>query len=368
MMRSVPVAIHLKDWAMDFGFPMKELFKRNQRPRRILLASLILIGGGIASQPEAATTFAGVLARDQPASMHRGINVMDGDPVWDHSAPAWFGTEKFALVHDAGFDTVRINLHAFAHLDASGQLDTAWLATLDRYTHVALAEGLTVVLDMHDDISCDKDIAACKRKLPQVWSQIANRYRNEPPKLLFELLNEPHGTVTAEIWNGLLRDTLKAIRKTNPMRAVVIGPAGYSSVEQLPTLDLPESDRHIIVTVHYYWPTRFTHQGVPWLPELQHLSGITFGSDEQKAKIAQDFDKVEVWGKVHKRPIFLGEFGTYEKGDLESRLKYLSTVARAAESRGFAWALWEFETDFAAYDMKREQWNAPILRALIPSK
>ena len=300
--------------------------------------------------------------------MHRGINVMDGDPVWDQSAPAWFGTEKFALVRNAGFDTVRINLHAFPHLDSSGRLGTAWLSTLDRYVHAALSAGLTVILDGHDDIACDQDLPACRRKLPPAWSQLADRYRSEPPKLLFEPLNEPHGTVTGEVWNGLLRDTLRAIRVTNPGRNVVIGPAGYSSVEQLPTLDLPANDPHIIVTVHYYWPTRFTHQGVPWLADYKYLAGITFGSDEEKAKIVQDFDQVAAWGRAHNRPIFLGEFGAYEKGDLESRVKYLSTVARAAEAHGFAWALWEFETDFAAYDMKREQWNAPVLRAVVPSK
>jgi endoglucanase len=301
-------------------------------------------------------------------AMHRGMNVMDGDPVWDHSAPAWFSPGQFGLLRDAGFDTVRINLHVFPHLDGAGRIDAAWFATLDRFVHAALGDGLTAILDVHDDIACDQDVAACRRKLPLVWSQIANRYRAEPNRLLFELLNEPHGAVTAEVWNGLLRDTLRAIRATNPARNVVIGPAGYSSVEQLPSLDVPANDTHVIVTVHYYWPTRFTHQGVPWLLDYQYLSGISFGSDEERAKIMRDFDQVAAWGRAHRRPIFLGEFGAYEKGDLDSRVKYLSTVARAAEAHGFAWALWEFETDFAAYDMKREQWNAPILKALMPSK
>lgn len=300
--------------------------------------------------------------------MHRGMNVMDGDPVWDRSAPAWFRPEQFDLLRNAGFDTMRINLHAFPHLDAASRIDAAWFATLDRYVHAALGDGLTVILDTHDDIACDQDVAACRKKLPLVWSQIASRYKAEPSRLLFEFLNEPHGAVTAAVWNGLLRDTLKAVRVTNPTRTVVIGPAGYSSIEQLQTLDLPAGDTHIIVTVHYYWPTRFTHQGVPWLPDYQYLSGITFGSDEQIAKIAHDFDQVAAWGRTHKRPIFLGEFGAYEKGDMDSRVKYLSTVARAAEAHGFAWALWEFETDFAAYDMKHEQWNVPILKALVPQR
>jgi endoglucanase len=332
------------------------------RLRRLfdLIFILTLTAAGGACQSAAAMS-----AADNFARMHRGMNVMDGDPVWDASAPAWFKPGQFALLRDAGFDTVRINLHVFPHLDASGRIDARWFSTLDRYVHAALAEGLTVVLDAHDDNTCDKDIAACRRKLPLVWSQIASRYKNEPDALLFELLNEPHGAVTAEVWNLLLRDTLKAVRATSPVRDVVIGPAGYSSVEQLPTLDLP-NDLHIIVTVHYYWPLRFTHQGVPWLTDFQYLSGVTFGSDEQKAKIVADFARVGEWGRAHGRPIFLGEFGVYEKGDLTSRVTYLSTVARIAEAHGFAWALWEFETDFAAYDMKRDRWNAPILKALVP--
>jgi endoglucanase len=118
--------------------------------------------------------------------------------------------------------------------------------------------------------------------------------------------------------------------------------------------------------VHYYWPERFTHQGVPWVPDLTYVHDITFGSDEQKQKIRQDFDRVRDWGRAHDRPIFLGEFGAYEKGDLASRVTYISTVARIAEAHGFAWAFWEFETDFAAYDMRREAWNLPVLRALVP--
>jgi endoglucanase len=325
-----------------------------------LVFALTLVAAAGACQSAAAMS-----ADDRFARMHRGMNVMDGDPVWDRSAPAWFRPEQFDLLRDAGFDTVRINLHVFPHLDPAGTIDRTWFDTLDRYVHAALARGLTVILDAHDDIACDKDVAACRRKLPLIWSQIARRYHNEPDALLFELLNEPHGAVTAEVWNTLLRDTLTAVRAIDPARNVVIGPAGYSSVEQLPTLDLP-NDPHIIVTVHYYWPTRFTHQGVPWIADYQYLAGITFGSDEQKAKIVADFGRVADWGRAHKRPIFLGEFGAYEKGDLDSRVTYLTTVARIAEAHGFAWALWEFETDFAAFDMKRDRWNAPILKALVP--
>ena len=40
---------------------------------------------------------------------------------------------------------------------------------------------------------------------------------------------------------------------------------------------------------------------------------------------------VQAWAKKHDRPVFLGEFGAYDKAPLEDRIKYTSAVARAAE-------------------------------------
>ena len=132
------------------------------------------------------------------------------------------------------------------------------------------------------------------------------------------------------------------------------------------TFDLPEDDSHIIATVHYYWPMRFTHQGARWVKETAQLSGVTWGTDAEKAKLVKDFDAVKAWGDAHHRPIFLGEFGAYENGDMDSRVRYISSVARVAESHGFAWAVWQFETDFAAYDITHDTWHEPILKALVP--
>ncbi len=310
--------------------------------------------------------FVAISAEVQEGAMHRGMNVLGADPIWDDPSAGRFRPDHFNRLHDGGFDTVRINLHAFAHADQSGRIDPVWLATLDRLVNTALSIGLTVILDEHDDSSCERDIVACGPRLQAVWDQLARHYRDYPNRLLFEILNEPHGKLTAEVWNGMLREMLAVIRASNPERNVVIGPAGWSSIDQLATFDLPEDDSHIIATVHYYWPMRFTHQGARWVKETAQLSGVTWGTDAEKAKLVKDFDAVKAWGDAHHRPIFLGEFGAYENGDMDSRVRYISSVARVAESHGFAWAVWQFETDFAAYDITHDTWHEPILKALVP--
>ena len=123
-----------------------------------------------------------------------------------------------------------------------------------------------------------------------------------------------------------------------------------------------------MVTFHYYDPMRFTHQGASWVPAFTHVSGVTCCTAEERAKIDQDFDSVAAWSKAHDRPILLGEFGAREGGDMASRVAWTSAVARSAERHGFAWAYWQFDGDFIVYDMKKQDWVHPILKALIPNR
>ena len=49
-------------------------------------------------------------------------------------------------------------------------------------------------------------------------------------------------------------------------------------VDHLDSLELPEADRNLVVTFHYYAPFAFTHQGASWVQELKNTSGVTWGT------------------------------------------------------------------------------------------
>lgn len=338
--------------------------------KALLCLALATFCGGAARADDVPLTFSQAFAPidpyDQVASMHRGMNVLGYDPIWIDPAKARFQPRHFTLLKQAGFDTVRIVLQGFHHMDTANRLDPAWLATLDVMLGAALESGLNVSLDLHYANECGNDPAFCQAKVEAFWSQVAPRYRNAPNRVMFELLNEPHGVLDAKAWDGIMRSALAIVRVTNPTRNVIIGPAGWSSVDQLASLDLPADDPHIIVTVHYYWPMTFTHQGARWVKETAALSGIKWGTDAEYRKVSTDFDGVKQWSDAHHRPIFLGEFGAYDRGDIESRMRYDSAVARAAEAHGFSWAYWQFDSDFTAYDIADDEWIMPILYALIP--
>jgi endoglucanase len=304
-----------------------------------------------------------ISAADQVKTMGRGVNILGYDPMWRDLARARFQLRHTQVIREGGFSTVRINLQAFEHLDSAGHLSAQWLDTLQRVVNSALAQDL-VILDEHDYNLCGKDPDSCRPKLLAFWEEIAERYKNAPDKVLFEILNEPNRGLNSG-WNDLLAEALGVIRRSNPTRNVVIGPDHWNNVHELEHLRLPEQDRHIIVTVHYYVPMEFTHQGAPWEPSAKKL-GVTWGSKDERARLKADFDGVAHWSSSHDRPILLGEFGAYDKAPLESRIAYTSAVAREAEAHQWAWTYWQFDSDFVVYRIDQDAWNEPIYRALIP--
>jgi endoglucanase len=156
------------------------------------------------------------------------------------------------------------------------------------------------------------------------------------------------------------------VRATNPTRVVVVGPGRWNSIDGLQSLELPQ-DPNLIVTVHYYTPMEFTHQGAPWAEEYKGLSGIRWlGTAQERQRVELDFEKARQWAVAHDRPVLLGEFGAYDKADMESRARYVDCITRTAERIGWSWAYWQFDSDFVVYDVVKDQWIEPLRRALVP--
>ena len=208
------------------------------------------------------------------------------------------------------------------------------------------------------------DPAGNHERMLAAWQKIAERCKDEPDDVFFEILNEPNKKLTPEVWNPLLRETLAIIRQSNPRRTVIVGPTSWNNINDLNKLDLPEADRNLIVTVHYYSPFPFTHQGAAFAGRQDKIGVPWNGSEKEQRAITKDFDKARAWAEKHRRPIYLGEFGAYDRADMAARVRWTSFVARQAEKRGWSWAWWQFDGDFVLYDEKHDAWVEPIRRAL----
>lgn len=273
------------------------------------------------------------------------------------------------MIREAGFNHVRINLHPFRDnpglAAGTNSLSRQYLQTLDWAISNALAAGLMVVVDFHEFTLMGREPDRYLAAFLNTWAELAAHLQRTPHTVLFELLNEPNSKLTPELWNQYLREALAVVRKTNPDRTVIIGPGQWNSIRALDQLQLPPDDTNIIVTIHYYDPFEFTHQGAAFAGRADK-TGIHWGSEADRAAVVADFDRASTWAQRNGRPLYLGEFGVYDRAPEHDRTQWLAFVARQAETRGWPWAYWQFDSDFVAFDVKTGQWVRPVLDALIP--
>jgi endoglucanase len=348
----------------------------------ILLFPVMLIGCQNAEEIAAVTAaaqaqataeaYAMIDAETFAANARLGRSINLGNALEGPSEGAWglyLKEEYFQDIAEAGFDSVRVPIRWSRYTDHEPPyaISETILNRVDWVIEQAFANDLAVIINVHhfDAVMQMPEIQV--DRLAGIWRQIAERYQDYPDTLYFEILNEPHEKLDSVAWNQTFPPSLAAIRETNPERYVIIGPDQWNSIDRLDTLELPEADRRIIVTFHYYKPHEFTHQGASW-SSAADIKDRPWGSEAEIKALTDDFDKALAWSEKEQRPLFIGEFGAFAQIPAEMRAVWLSAVRAEAEKRGFSWAHWDFGTDFAVYNLPAKEWRQPILEALIPQE
>lgn len=306
----------------------------------------------------------------------------------------------FQIIADGGFDTVRVPVKWSAH--ASNEppytIDEPFLERVDWVLDQALARKLNVVIDLHHYDELFEAPDEHKERFLTIWKQLAQRYKDRPLSVYFEPLNEPHGNLTAPVWNDLLAEAIKEIRSMDKRHTIIIGTSEWGGIGGLSQLQIPEEEKNAIVTFHYYDPFLFTHQGSEWNGPETGTIGLTWPgppatkvepaeaaknvpwvkswfrnyntqpskyNPASREQVLSDLDKAAAWGKENNRPLWLGEFGAYSKADMDSRIRWTHFVRSEAEKRSMAWAYWEFGAGFGVYNRESGQWNSGLHKALI---
>ncbi len=312
-------------------------------------------------------------------ALGRGINL--GNFFDAPSEGAWGMRYEEALldrVKEAGFNTLRLPVRwsQYAGRTAPYRIDAKFMERIASVVKAAQARGLYVVMDMHhyrqlNDEALDpgeEKVAASvvEERFIAMWAQIAEYFKDYPETLLFEPFNEPHKRLEGEAWNLLFERARAVIRKTNPNRFIVVGPTRWNNASALPGLKLNPTDRRLIVTIHHYEPFEFTHQGAEWTTiDSKGWLGTTCCNAEQKVKIEKPLRLAQQWSQFNDRPIWVGEWGSYSKAALDSRLNYTRTMVRALQKFKFSWAYWELASGFGIYDPQTKQWRADLKEALM---
>lgn len=280
----------------------------------------------------------------------------------------------------AGFKTVRIpiNFGAWASLETPYIWENPReLKTVDLFVKWALTNGLNVIIDLHH-VEFDGKIkgAAATERIVWLWQEIAERYRNtDPERVFFELRNEPHD-ISAEDWRMQADRIIEAVRRIAPYHTLIVGFHDWNSRSAL-IASKPFTDKNIIYTFHYYDPFIFTHQGATWagdglaelinipfpgsgtqikIPETARLGWIenqikNYEKDSSTEKMFADLRAVKDWAEKNHVPLFLGEFGSYNKfSTLEDRCRHAMVVYSALGRLNIPNAWWEWDGGFNMFD------------------
>lgn len=250
---------------------------------------------------------------------------------------------------------------------------------LDRVQQVvdwAIAHNIMVILDFHgynlkqefvytfqneqiDGVNHYTNPTSAKRladitRFKALWKDIADRFKNySTTSLVFDLINEPYFSISANEMDDLNLSLIELIRSTgsnNLTRGIIINGGGASSWEvpfQISS-EVINSDDYLIATFHYYKPFNFTASS------REQYNNFVF-SGEQKNLISERFTQLKTWSENNDIPIYLGEFGADNEsgvnyfdgsfGDFggpynSDRVEYHRFIAEEAILNDFAFSAW----------------------------
>jgi aryl-phospho-beta-D-glucosidase BglC (GH1 family) len=291
-----------------------------------------------------------ITAQEAVLQMGRGINLgntldapNEGD--WGTSAREYY----FDRYKDAGFKTVRIPVTWDTHFGTTSPytIDPDFLDRVDTIISWALERDMFVVLNAHHEDWLKNNYTAQKVRFDSLWSQISVRFKDKSQNLFFEMINEPHGTITKAQVDELNARVLQIIRKTNPTRIVLFSGSGYSNASDLMAAVIPNTnDEYLMGYYHSYDPWDFAGNGI----------GIWGSASDIKA-MGDRMTTVQTWSANNNIPVLIGEFGAVNYCDYNSRMRYYATYTELALAHGFAFTVWDDDGWFQALVRKDSVWN-----------
>lgn len=362
----------------------------------LALAAMTFIGGQAYAGP-----INGMTAFEISKLMYTGWNV--GNSL-DASKDNYFGVDTETAwgnpkitknmidnVHKSGFRTLRIPVSWGQHTKAEGNLqykiDDAWLNRVKEVVDYGIDNDMFVILNIHHDngnqwnqpyfwpSNAKKDQSI--RYVTEIWTQLAEYFKDYDQRLIFETLNEPRLIGDNNEWwfwpvdnpnqskvveamgviNAMNQAALDAIRANgsdaNKDRMVLM--PGYDASPDgamtnkfvLPTDQTPN---RIGIEVHAYRPTELC------------LTGDRLYFEESDKQTIRDVLS-PLYNRYIKQqiPVIIDETSIADKGQgYDTRLKWVDAFYNIAKEYEMPCVLWDNGTTWETYQRGlKEGWSDP---------
>ena len=302
--------------------------------------------------------------------------------------------DDFERLEQLGFDFVRIPIDEVQFWDEQGKkLPEAWQLLTFALDQCG-KHHLRAIVDLHIIRSHYFNAAneggantlftseEAQQQLIDMWYQLSDAlkgYSND--SVAYEFMNEPVAE-EHEQWNQLIAKVHKALREREPQRTLVIGSNLWQGYETIKYLRVPEGDKNIILSFHYYNPMLLTHYGAWWTPLAKYQGKVTYpgvlvskedyeaAPDSLKPMLEQytkeewnidhirrDFQDAIAAAKQYGLQLFCGEWGVYEPVDRELAYKWTKDMLTVFDEFDIAWTTWCYDADFGFWDQQKHDYK-----------
>lgn len=282
---------------------------------------------------------------------------------WGCAAP---NQEQFNAVKAKGFNTVRIPTTWYQHIrwdDASQMylVNDAWMDYVKQTVDYAYNQDMFVILNMHheDFINVsgftDQTYADASKKLQDIWTQVAEEFKDYDQHLIFEGMNEPREVGTRQEWTGGNDDGKAYVNKLNALFVQTVRGQGSSANKErllmLPaygannsqaavnSIQIPAGAGNVALSVHAYTPYYFCMANDSYANH--NYPGQSGWGADYTAELQNMFGYLETIAENKNAPVIMGEFSASNFNNTDARIAWATDYVTMAKNAGIHCVLWD---------------------------
>lgn len=270
--------------------------------------------------------------------------------------------DDFKFLSEIGATVVRIpfNYRYFEDDMEPGKFKSSGFKYLDRALRWAKKYGIYIILDLHaaqgwqneswhsdniDSISLLWNNRDFQKRVLNLWTFIAEHYKDEEYIAGYDLLNEPDAPDVESI-NRLYRELVENIRKVDKKHIIFLEANNYSKNFQ--GFEEPFDD-NVVYSSHNYCSATHSARRYPGPVANFDNSGAGLVNIDIK-RIEKDLLERNGWVMDRDRPSWIGEFGALFDGDVNNplpcdleRLKALKDQISIFNKHEQHWTIWTYK-------------------------
>ena len=269
-------------------------------------------------------------------------------------------------IKKSGFKTIRFPVTWLYYIDDYGNINSEWMLLVKEVVSLIINSKLYCILNLHHDGYFGNWLTygmEAKDKYINLWTQIANEFKEYNNYLIFESMNEVYfyNPITYEFdynilfnLNQAFVDTIRNSGGNNIERLLIIAGA-YDALDMTisPKYKIPaDPSNKLALSLHYYVPIEFTSEFYFEPFNWTDIDGnsynegptLNLGIEGDYYQLITDFELMKNNFVNKGIPIVISEVGvlTEERKKLESIREYLYIIfSISSDYDGIMCCLWD---------------------------